>query len=351
MTITTQQFNPVNVGTAANYGDGDDLRTAFIKVNSSFSNISTLGFNAANILASGTVQARAFAGDGSLITNVAATVTYTNSNVAAYLPTYSGNVAALTVLGNLVVLGNTITYKNEIITQNEIVTGNIVFAGNLSGNIITSTVGSDANLTLDPDGNGDVVAVANLWLTSGYLRTTSSTLYLSNATPTTGWMLGNASNVYIANVNSTTYIAGNVNAGGNITTTGYHVGNAAPGGTNTLSLGYMNIPQNSIGNSSYILTLTDQGKHILNQTSTTANIYIPTYANVAWPVGSAITIVLANSAATVGNVSIVANTGVTLYMAGNVTSGSNVRVLSTAGMATLLNVANNIWFINGTGLT
>ncbi len=102
MTITTQSFVAVNVGTAANDGTGDELRTAFIKLNSNFSNISTSGFNAGNILAAGNVQAAYFLGDGSQLTNISAANAYGNGNVATYLTTYTGLVGA----SNVFVAGN-----------------------------------------------------------------------------------------------------------------------------------------------------------------------------------------------------------------------------------------------------
>ena len=49
MTISTQPFITINVGTTANDGTGDDLRTAFIKVNDNFQYMGNTGFNAANI--------------------------------------------------------------------------------------------------------------------------------------------------------------------------------------------------------------------------------------------------------------------------------------------------------------
>jgi hypothetical protein len=62
MTITTQQFIGIGVGASANDGTGDDLRTAFQKVNANFGWISNTGFNAANmavstIEATGTISA------------------------------------------------------------------------------------------------------------------------------------------------------------------------------------------------------------------------------------------------------------------------------------------------------
>ena len=53
MTITTSQFLTVNTGQVANDGTGDDLRTAFNKVNNNFANISDIGFNAANLNVNG----------------------------------------------------------------------------------------------------------------------------------------------------------------------------------------------------------------------------------------------------------------------------------------------------------
>jgi hypothetical protein len=102
MPITTQPFISVNVGTSANDGTGDELRVAFQKVNSNFSNISTSGFNSGNILVSGNVQAVYFVGDGSQLTNIAASNAYGNANVAAYLVAYNGIVTA----SNVFVAGN-----------------------------------------------------------------------------------------------------------------------------------------------------------------------------------------------------------------------------------------------------
>lgn len=55
MTISTQPFIAVNVGTTANDGSGDDLRTAFIKVNDNFQYMGNTGFNAGNIAVNGSI--------------------------------------------------------------------------------------------------------------------------------------------------------------------------------------------------------------------------------------------------------------------------------------------------------
>jgi hypothetical protein len=53
MTISTEAFLAVSVGSSANDGTGDSLRAAFIKVNQNFSNISDIGFDAGNISVQG----------------------------------------------------------------------------------------------------------------------------------------------------------------------------------------------------------------------------------------------------------------------------------------------------------
>ena len=56
MTITTSQFIAINTGLVANDGTGDDLRTAFIKVNEFFANIADIGFDTGNISATGSIE-------------------------------------------------------------------------------------------------------------------------------------------------------------------------------------------------------------------------------------------------------------------------------------------------------
>jgi hypothetical protein len=59
-------------------------------------------------------------------------------------------------------------------------------------------------------------------------------------------------------------------------------------------------------------------------------------------VGTALSIVNRGTA----NVTVAPAAGVSLYVAGNSTSGN--RVVTTYGMATVMNVAANIWMISGT---
>ena len=106
------------------------------------------------------------------------------------------------------------------------------------------------------------------------------------------------------------------------------------------------VPQNA-QSTNYVLQLTDAGKHIYYTQASNTTLYIPTTSNVAFSNGSTIMIVSRTSSS--ANVTVSPNTGVTMYLAGNTTSAS--RNVTTYGMATLIQVAANTWFINGTGVS
>ena len=124
--------------------------------------------------------------------------------------------------------------------------------------------------------------------------------------------------------------------------------NAAAGTTSTLQIGYLGIPQKAISTgSSYTLVLTDQGKHVYTLASSGQTVNIPTNAAVPFPIGTAVTLVLkGNGPLTVSPTS----TSTTLYLAGTATPKASVS-MAAMGMATLLKVENDVWFVNGNGVT
>ncbi len=105
------------------------------------------------------------------------------------------------------------------------------------------------------------------------------------------------------------------------------------------------IPQNA-QTGDYVLTLTDAGKFIYYNGSQDTTLYIPTTANVAFSNGAVIMIVSETSSS--ANVTINANSEVSLYLAGNTTPSN--RNVTTFGVATLLHVKANTWFVYGTGI-
>ena len=136
-------------------------------------------------------------------------------------------------------------------------------------------------------------------------------------------------NLY-SNVNVIAYLAGNIT-----------VGNIA-GSVDGYSIGYRDVPQITVANLTLIAS--DAGKHYYGANTNPTTITIPTNANVAFGNGTAISIVNQGT----GNITVANAAGVQLYLAGNSTAGS--RTLTSYGMATLIKVQVNTWFINGSGV-
>jgi hypothetical protein len=106
------------------------------------------------------------------------------------------------------------------------------------------------------------------------------------------------------------------------------------------------IVQNS-KSTAYTTVLSDAGKHIFHPSAdTTARTWtIDSNANVAYPVGTAITFVNQHSAGVI-TLSITTDT---MRLAGTGSTGS--RTLAADGIATALKVATTEWLISGTGLS
>lgn len=116
--------------------------------------------------------------------------------------------------------------------------------------------------------------------------------------------------------------------------------------TNAGNLGYLEVPQNS-ESAAYTTVMADSGKHILHPSAdTTARTFtIDSNANVAYPIGTAITFVNQSGAGVV-TISITSDT---MRLAGPGTTGS--RTLAANGIATALKITSTEWIISGTGLT
>ena len=176
-------------------------------------------------------------------------------------------------------------------------------------------------------------------------------LTLRTLTPTVGTTKGSAlsfsemdtnlNNLATANI---TLTAGGVssNLGFNNTLT-IHAGNGTEvvNSSGNISISATQMPQVSAGN--VTLALTDAGKHYYDTSTAPLTVTIPTNANVAFGNGTVISFINAST----GNLT-VEKGSTTLYLAGNATSAS--RTITSYGMATVIKVATDTWFINGNGV-
>jgi hypothetical protein len=109
------------------------------------------------------------------------------------------------------------------------------------------------------------------------------------------------------------------------------------------TLGYLGAPQNSQTGSTYTLVLSDAGDHVYFTSGSTATLTVPTNASVAFPTGTVILVLNNNS----GNLTI-SGAGVTFQLANGATGN---RTVATKGMASLIKVATDTWWVTGPGVT
>ena len=224
---------------------------------------------------------------------------YGNSNVATYL----ASNAAVTVL----------------------TTGNITTSANVAGNYF---IGNGAFLTGIAGGGGGSYGNSNVatYLASNAAVTILTTANItSSANVAAGNFVGNASNTTIK--------------------TGAFTWNFASDGQlylpNNIVAGYRDIPQNSWTGTPTI-ALADLGEHYYTA-SGGVTINIPANSSVPLPIGAAVTLINQS-----GSNCTIARGTTTLYLAGNATSAD--RTLSHYGFATLVKVATDTWFVNGSNV-
>ena len=261
-----------------------------------------LDLSGSGIANSGNITVNAssfFIGNGSQLTGLAET--YGNANVAAYLPTYTGNLAALT--------GIVTTTAN--ITGGNVLTGGAMLAtGNITG--------------------GNVLGGANVNATTH--------------TGTTVSVTGNITcNYFVGNGSQLSGGYGNSNVAAYLPTYTGNLASATVDGTD--KVGFLNVPQNS-QSAAYTLVLTDAGKHIYHPVGdANARTYtIPANASVAYPIGTVISFINMTS-----QVVSIAITSDTMYFSSAGTTGT--RSLAIYGSATAIKITATTWLISGSGLT
>jgi hypothetical protein len=251
----------IDVGANANDGTGEPLRQAFTAVNDNFTEIynagpvgsqvkitgnvvtttvTNLGLTLAgngigNIQANSTIVPGTagvydlgapdktfqyiygdyFVGNGALLTGIVANSSYSNSNVAAFLPTYTGNLVSLT--------GPVVTTAN--IVGGNITTGGVVSAaGNVAGNTVTGNnlrslgiVSAAGNITTTAN------VSANYFVGNGALLTGITAVNIAAAALTGTTLSSNVLYSSLKVVDDLLYLS----VVGNVTTDGRFIGSGA----------------------------------------------------------------------------------------------------------------------------
>ena len=185
---------------------------------------------------------------------------------------------------------------------------------------------------------------------TGFLNVTDLTVYQTNDGLSSNVITLTANNTLFVGSVSASNLVSNSQLSGNLSnyaelSGAIFTGNVT-GNTAGYVIGYREVPQN-FTNTSYTFQLTDAGKHVYTQNSGALSqvLTIANTATVAFGIGTEIQLVVESA----GSINVAPGTGVSLYLAGNSTSAS--RTVNTYGIATLLKVQADTWFISGTNVS
>ena len=245
--------------------------------------------------------------------------------------TATGTITGNSIVSNGSIFGTTINVSS-ISTSN----GNVITFPTTNGALITSNdVGTITNSMLANSNvriNGTYVELGNsftlatLTFGSGINSTVGSTY-----NGTTGTTISLDPNVVVTLTGTQTLTNKTITGLANVSTVSDFSGN-------TYQFGFRNMPQS--GTSSGNLALGDSGKHVY----VSSGVTVPPNSSVPFEIGAVITVV---SNAT--SLTITQGSGVTLKWATSPSTGN--RTLASNGIATLLKVATDTWYIFGLGLT
>lgn len=228
----------------------------------------------------------------------------------------------------------------NIVMSGTITTASIIQSSTL--NLVLGT-GSAGGIFLRPNGQASGVGQAVLnsaGLFSVVTLDASSTITANNTINSLGasaaYNFQNRSGAQVWAIYNTANITRLYNGTTDVLTVDSS-GNVVAGGTLSDVIGNVRqIPQ-VVNNASAAFVLADAGKHKIKTNGTAYTYTVPTNASVAFPIGTAITIV--NTGGTANNITLALAGGVTLYRSG-VSGGFAV---APGNMVTLLKIGTDSW--------
>jgi hypothetical protein len=274
-------------------------------------------------------------GNGAFLSGLPAT--YSNANVADFLPVYSGNIAAAYVSssgnvvgGNLLTLGNvsaqgTINALGNIVTSGYFVG---TFVGNVTGNFVVP--GANTQVIFNTSGNADAVAGMT------YNKDANTFAVLGIVSAQANVIGGNLLTAGLISA-SATITGGNLATGGTVSASGNVIG------ANLVTAGIVTATNTITGGN-----LATGGTISASSNITGGNLLASGLISAAANINSNATINVTNNINAGGNITATNYTGTLVSVAGNVTGG-NIR---TAGLISSTgNITGNYILGNGACLT
>jgi peroxiredoxin len=273
-----------------------------------------------------------FIGNGSLLTGLPAS--YSNTNVAAYLPTYTGNISANYFIGN----GSQLTGLPASYSNTNVAAYLPTYTGNVSANYF---IGNGSQLTGLPASYSNTNVAAYL---PTYTGNVSANYFIGNGSQLTNITGANVSG-YVPNAN----VANSATTAGTITT------NAQPNITSVGTLSSLSVTGNVSGN-----YFTGNGSQLTGLTASPAgsNTQVQFNDNGVLGANSNFTFNKATGILSVGAATGGSMTGANLisanYFTGTLTTAAQPNITSVGNLTTLTvtgNVSANYFIGNGSQLT
>ena len=122
-----------------------------------------------------------------------------NSNIILFATDETGACTSYAIKLSTIYTAFKTSYNsnNEILTLNLTAYGNIIAGSNLYSNVITTVLGSNHDITIDPDGTGNVIFPTSTEL---FVQSTATSTSTSTGALVVSGGVGVAGNVYAANV-------------------------------------------------------------------------------------------------------------------------------------------------------
>ena len=257
------------------------------------------------------------------------------------IPNYAAGAGSGTVTSASVVSSNGFSGTVATPTTTPAITLSTSISGLLkgsSGSLVSASAGTDYQLpiTLTTTGStGAATFASNVLNIPNY----SVAGTVTSITAGTGLSGGTITTTGTIAIDSTVVTLTGAQTLSNKTVTGLtSASTVLDSAGNGYAVGFRTMPLSS--NSSGTLVLSDSAKFYY----VVSGVTVPLNSSVAFDIGTVITIVSNGTAIT-----IVPASGVTLQLANSSSAGT--RSLASTGIATLLKVAVNTWFVSGTGVT
>ena len=281
-----------------------------------------------------------FLGNGAFLSGLPAT--YSNANVADFLPVYSGNIAAAYVSVSGKVVGGNILTLGNISAQGTInATGNIVtagyfvgtFVGNVTGNFVVP--GSNTQVIFNTSGNADAVGGMT------YNKGSNTFSILGVISAQANIIGGNLLTAGLISASSTVTSAATI-TGGNLATGGTVSASGNVTGANLLTAGIVSATTTITGGN-----LATGGTASASGNVTGGNLLTGGLLSAAANIYSNATIHVTNDIDAGGNIAATNYTGTLVSVIGNIT-GANIfaGIASASG-----NITGNYFLGNGACLT